>query len=286
MSPARAFQICAEIASALAAAHALGIVHRDVKPANVFLTPVGVKLFDFGIAARVGVPDDDGFDDVIGTPTYLAPERLLGGPVTTASDVYALGILLYGLLMSTSPWPTRSDSETIAAHLLEEPAPLPVSPDIPRSVADLYRRCLARNPDDRPTAAEVAGVLTDAGIVPKKRPPIGARLAILVGACALAIAGGHFAYVRNLAGEPHAQAAPPVVTSASAAAVPALPSPSSACPSPPRHRSRRPPGRFPPARPLRCRPSPPRAAPSSRVATATWRTCCPGPRPRATRSSG
>jgi serine/threonine-protein kinase len=216
MPPRQAYRICAEIASALAAAHALGIVHRDVKPANVFITPVGVKVFDFGIAARIGTPDES--DEVTGTPTYLAPERLLGDPVTPASDVYALGILLFGLLMSMSPWTTRSDAETIAAHLLEEPASLPSSPDIPRRVADLYRRCLARDPDQRPPAAEVAAVLAEAAVAevtPDRRLPTGTRLAVLIGACALAIGAGHLAYVRDLADEPRAQAAPPVEASPS-----------------------------------------------------------------------
>jgi hypothetical protein len=83
-------------------------------------------------------------------------------------------------------------------------------------VADLYRRCLARNPNERPPAAEVAAVLTEAAAAqvpprpPGRRLPTGARLAILVGACALAIGAGHIAYLRELTDEPRAQAAPPV----------------------------------------------------------------------------
>ena len=92
-------RVTAEIASALASAHAHGLVHRDVKPANVMLTPAGAKVVDFGLAAAVGQPDDaDDNGQVLGTAAYLAPERLLGHHVVAASDVYALGLILYRML--------------------------------------------------------------------------------------------------------------------------------------------------------------------------------------------
>jgi len=77
---AEAVEICAQVAEALAAAHRMRIVHRDVTPANVMLTPVGVKVLDFGIATRVGAPDEDEEGDTFGTPAYVAPERLDGKP--------------------------------------------------------------------------------------------------------------------------------------------------------------------------------------------------------------
>jgi serine/threonine protein kinase len=82
--------IAAEVASALATAHARGVVHRDVTPANVMLTGAGAKVVDFGISALVGQRDAAPDGSLLGTPAYLAPERLGGGPVSPAADVYAL----------------------------------------------------------------------------------------------------------------------------------------------------------------------------------------------------
>src|SRR5262249_26150638 len=105
LQPRVGLRVCAEVASALAAAHAEGLVHRDVKPANIVLTPNGAKVVDFGIAAAVGQPEEGGSDGpVFGTPAYLAPERLSGDAVVAASDVYALGMLLYRVLTDRLPW--------------------------------------------------------------------------------------------------------------------------------------------------------------------------------------
>jgi serine/threonine-protein kinase len=99
LPPDAAMRICAQVAAALAATHAAGMVHRDIKPANVMVTPDGVKVVDFGIAAVAGSPGSDGsVSHVLGTPAYVSPERLIDEAVTPASDVYALGVLLYCLL--------------------------------------------------------------------------------------------------------------------------------------------------------------------------------------------
>src|SRR5919112_192084 len=87
--PRSVFRICSEVAAALAAAHAHGLVHRDIKPANVMVAPAGTKVVDFGIAAAAGPGEPE--DVVLGTPAYLAPERLTGDAVQPATDVYALG---------------------------------------------------------------------------------------------------------------------------------------------------------------------------------------------------
>jgi serine/threonine-protein kinase len=154
-----AILIAAEVASALATAHARGVVHRDVTPANVMLTGTGAKVVDFGISALVGQRDAAPDGSLLGTPAYLAPERLGGGPVTTATDVYALGLLLYRCLTARFPWPAENTTEALRAHLYAHPQPLPVLPGLPAETADLCLRCLAKNPDDRPAAREVAATL-------------------------------------------------------------------------------------------------------------------------------
>ncbi len=150
-----------QVAAALAAAHARGIVHRDVKPSNVMVTSAGVKLVDFGISATVGEADRIG-GEVIGTPAYLAPERLHGGPVRPATDVYALGLLLYLMLAGRLPWQASTTTQMLRAHRYLEPAGLPLLAGLPDEVADLVERCLTKDPAKRPGAEEAARVLADA----------------------------------------------------------------------------------------------------------------------------
>jgi serine/threonine-protein kinase len=106
---------------------------------------------------------------VWGTPAYLAPERILGNDAVPATDVYALGVLLFQALSGTSPWRAKNTAQILLAHVCEEPAPLPPIAELPPQVATLYRRCLARNPSNRPTAAEVARVLREARAALKKQ---------------------------------------------------------------------------------------------------------------------
>ncbi|MEU4687647.1 protein kinase [Actinoplanes sp. NPDC023714] len=158
--PRTVFRICGEIASALAVAHADGLVHRDIKLANVMVTPAGAKVVDFGIAAVAGPASPE--DALLGTPAYLAPERLTGGAIEPASDVYALGVLLYRLLAGVAPWSVETTTQMLSAHVYVEPFPLPDLPGVPAVIADLVDRCLAKNPADRPDAAEASAVLGDA----------------------------------------------------------------------------------------------------------------------------
>ncbi|MFC7547852.1 serine/threonine-protein kinase [Plantactinospora sp. GCM10030261] len=159
LPPRSAMRICAEVAGALAAAHAQNLVHRDVKPSNVMLTPSGAKVLDFGIAALAGEPELDPDGHRFGTPAYLAPERLLGNEVVPASDVYALGLLIYRALTNRLPWRTETTVEMLTAHVYTEPDPLPTLSGVPAPVVEVCNRCLAKSPADRPPAAAVARTL-------------------------------------------------------------------------------------------------------------------------------
>ncbi|GID33479.1 serine/threonine-protein kinase [Paractinoplanes brasiliensis] len=195
----------AQVAAALAAAHADGIVHRDVKPANVMVTSGGVKLVDFGISAAVG--EFEGKDQVVGTPAYLAPERIKGGPVRPATDVYALGLLMYLSLAGRMPWQASTVTEMVRAHAYAKPAPLPAVPGLPPVVVRLVTRCLAKRPADRPTAIEVSEVLGEVAGLPSASllrsaaaptitlPPVRARrpgraLLVAAGTVTVVLAGG------------------------------------------------------------------------------------------------
>ena len=170
-----AVTIGAEVASALATAHARGVVHRDVTPANVMLTGAGAKVVDFGISAIVGQRDAAPDGSLLGTPAYLAPERLGGAQVSAATDVYALGLLLYRALTGRLPWPAETTAEALRAHLYADPDPLPLIAGLPEGVRDLCLRCLAKSPSGRPGAAEVARALAaEVGLQPII-PPLTAR---------------------------------------------------------------------------------------------------------------
>ncbi|MFE9194214.1 serine/threonine-protein kinase [Micromonospora sp. NPDC007208] len=159
LPPRAGLRVCAEVASALAAAHDQGLVHRDIKPGNVMLTPTGAKVLDFGIAAAAGAPEIDFEGRLLGTPAYLAPERLQAGEVLPASDVYALGLLLYRVLTGRLPWPAEAQTGMLRAHTHVEPDPLPPIDGVPPEVHRLYRWCLASDPADRPSAADAARIL-------------------------------------------------------------------------------------------------------------------------------
>ena len=164
MSWRLATQVCAQVAAGLAAAHERGVVHRDIKPSNIMLTSAGAKILDFGVAGLAGSfdPDDEHDGTVFGTPAYLAPERLLGGGVVPATDVYTVGLLAYRCLTDRLPWHADTPTQMIANHVYEPPHPLPDIPGLPGDVAKLITRCLEKDPERRPPAIEVAKTLAAA----------------------------------------------------------------------------------------------------------------------------
>ncbi|MEW2375725.1 serine/threonine-protein kinase [Micromonospora sp. NPDC047812] len=157
-----AVTIGAEVTSALATAHARGVVHRDVTPGNVMLTATGVKVVDFGISALVGEKEKGPDGALLGTPAYLAPERLDNGQVSPATDVYAVGLLLYRMLTGRLPWQASTTTQMLRAHMYNEPEPMPPVPGLPDEVRELVSRCLAKRPGDRPATTEVARTLAEA----------------------------------------------------------------------------------------------------------------------------
>jgi eukaryotic-like serine/threonine-protein kinase len=171
-----AVRVCAEVGAGLAAAHGQGIVHRDVKPANVVLTEAGAKLLDFGIAASIG--DDDQLADgtVLGTSGYMAPERFGTTPVAPPLDMYGLGVLLYRTLTARPPWHAYTHGAILRAHRDRAPLPLPPIDGLPPDVTDICFQCLDKDPARRPTAVAAALLLAacvDAQVYvpsPLKRP--------------------------------------------------------------------------------------------------------------------
>ncbi|MBO0773029.1 MAG: serine/threonine protein kinase, partial [Actinobacteria bacterium] len=143
--------VAAQTAAALAAAHAAGLVHRDIKPGNLLLGPDGqVKITDFGIAYAAGSAPLTRTGTVIGTPAYLAPERVAGGPATPASDLYSLGVVCYECLTGQRPF-TGTPVEIALAHQHGQLPPLP--PQVPAEAAALVASLAAKDPAVRPASA-------------------------------------------------------------------------------------------------------------------------------------
>ncbi|HVL99997.1 MAG TPA: serine/threonine-protein kinase, partial [Egibacteraceae bacterium] len=160
---ARAAAIGEKVARGLAFAHERGLVHRDVKPANILLDDdTTVKVADFGIAKAEGTEGDlTGTGTVLGTAGYVAPEQILSEPLTGACDQYALGCVLYEALTARRPFAGASPMETAALRLRTDPPPLrSVRPELPEDLAAAIERALARRPENRfPSAADFADAL-------------------------------------------------------------------------------------------------------------------------------
>jgi len=168
LSLPRCLEIVVPVCDALAAAHALGIVHRDVKPSNIFLSSrrgrEQIKLLDFGIADLTAGSARLTLDGWVGTPTYMAPERFLSEPCDGRADVYSLGVVLYQLVAGRPPFVVDEYDPIALAmlHLREQPAPLSsVRADLPPGLVAAIEASMAKRAADRPTTAELRAALLD-----------------------------------------------------------------------------------------------------------------------------
>ncbi len=178
LAPEAAVAIVADVADALAAAHATGVVHRDVKPENILLDmegPLGpggahpALLTDFGVAKLIDTPGRTKATRIIGTPDYLAPEIVEGLPPRAAVDIYALATVLYELLAGFTPFGGGHPGAVLRRHVTETVVPLP---GIPEELWQLLVQCLAKAPASRLRASELAARLKDVLPLLKGIPPL------------------------------------------------------------------------------------------------------------------
>jgi serine/threonine protein kinase len=154
LAPRRAAELGVEVCAALAAAHAQGLVHRDVKPANVLVGAEGrVKVADFGIVKAAATVTLTGNGTVLGTAAYLSPEQAQGGPVDARSDLYSLGCVLYELVTGAPPFGSGADSSPVAVairHLHQPPEPPSArNPQVDASLDAVVLTALAKDPARR-----------------------------------------------------------------------------------------------------------------------------------------
>jgi serine/threonine-protein kinase len=154
LEPVRAARIVEQVAGALDAAHAAGLVHRDVKPANVLLSGEHAYLADFGLTRLVGSDDHlTTAGHFLGTVDYMAPEQFRNEPVDARTDVYALACVLYAALTGAPPFPRETVPQTMLAHLHDEP---PSAVGVPKPLQRVLSRALAKAPDERyPSAGDL-----------------------------------------------------------------------------------------------------------------------------------
>ena len=169
VSARRAASYVWQAAQGLAAVHASGILHRDLKPANLMLEPSPgpierVVVIDFGFASLEGASKLTQQGHVVGSLTYMAPERLRGEPGTERSDLYALGVIGYELLAGRPPFESEDDFDLVQLHLHEPPPPIrslqPLATDLTPALERVIDRALAKEPADRfPSAVEMAAAI-------------------------------------------------------------------------------------------------------------------------------
>ena len=199
LEPERAARIVAQVASALDAAHASGLVHRDVKPANVLLAANDhVYLTDFGLTKRmVTDPDQTKTGELVGTLNYLAPEQVRGGKVEPRTDVYALGCVLFHTLTGRVPFPVEGNEAKLWAHVSEAPPAASSVAGVPQAFDAVISRAMEKRASDRfDTAGELGRVALEA--VAPTNAPRARQPAAAPGSSQSSPRGGHKrALVRN-----------------------------------------------------------------------------------------
>jgi eukaryotic-like serine/threonine-protein kinase len=166
-----------QAAQGLQAAHAAGLVHRDVKPGNLLVTPDGqVKITDFGIARAGGQAPLTRTGEVMGTAQYLAPEQAMGRAATSSSDVYGLGVVAYEMLTGRRPFDADNPIAVAMSQVNDSPPPLPVT--VPSAVASVILQALAKDPDERPHSASafsdaLGRAMRGHPITPRNTPVVG-----------------------------------------------------------------------------------------------------------------
>ena len=179
-----ALRIGMRVAQVLDHAHHRGVIHRDITPDNIVVHGDRVTVLDFGIAAKIGEPDDDSTGASFGTPAYVAPERLDGTPAQTGTDIYALGVVLFEMLTARIPFRVRGWDDVAADH---GPVPLLRVSGLPPQVRSLVAQMLARDATARPRAEQVAEVLREALSARRSHVLVAAAVTVAMVGAALVI---------------------------------------------------------------------------------------------------
>jgi len=171
--PADVVNYSEQLLSALGYAHKLNVIHRDVKPANMMLTPQGVvKLMDFGIARPNNEVGMTVTGTTLGSLNYMSPEQVRGEPVDQRSDLYSMGVSIYEMVTGQLPFRGHSNYSVMSAHLQEAPQPpIILRPDMPKGISDIIVMAMAKDPKDRFQSAEafsnaLRSVLAGTGFTP------------------------------------------------------------------------------------------------------------------------